>query len=307
MNRAQERCYYLTFFSARHILAFYDYFTSEKSDKENEEECKTLIRFVNSKAQLPSREAFQGISHGSKDYLEILCKIGNGLKRIFKDVLKQTRKINVVEQHVKSDIIAKGKLFVAAYTNKTLVPNIIVSLYANHGFYPEPWQLMICTSSTTIEELTIFIKRSVFAANNGYENNLFCIANLELLNFELQYNLVNYIRKMQLEFIDNDYLLSLLCWESEMPNYILDQYSLEVQEIKVLDTETMQEIYQEFCPDILCISSDLSGQGKTEWIKEASFSKRKIPYNFLISDDVEQSLHINILSVDHPICFYLNY
>jgi len=182
-----------------------------------------------------------------------------------------------------------------------------VSLYANHGFYPEPWQLMICTSSTTIEELTIFIKRSVFAANNGYENNLFCIANLELLNFELQYNLVNYIRKMQLEFIDNDYLLSLLCWESEMPNYILDQYSLEVQEIKVLDTETMQEIYQKFCPDILCISSDLSGQGKIEWIKEASFSKRKIPYNFLISDDVEQSLHINILSVDHPICFYLNY
>jgi len=85
-----------------------------------------------------------------------------------------------------------------------------VSLYANHGLYPEPWQLMICASSTKMEELTIFIKRNVFAPNNGYENNLFCIANLELLNFELQYSLVNYIRKMQLEFIDNDYLLALL-------------------------------------------------------------------------------------------------
>ena len=56
VDRAQERCYYLTFFPARHILAFYDYFTSEKLDEKNEEECKTLIRFVNSKAQLPSRK-----------------------------------------------------------------------------------------------------------------------------------------------------------------------------------------------------------------------------------------------------------
>src|SRR6266542_6667291 len=75
VNEAQERCYYLTFFPSRHILAFYDYFTSEKLDKENEEECKTLIRFVNSKAQLPSREAVKGILQKSKNYLEILCEI----------------------------------------------------------------------------------------------------------------------------------------------------------------------------------------------------------------------------------------
>src|SRR6266498_3881117 len=90
VNRAQERCYYLTFFPARHILAFYDYFTSEKLDKENEEECKTLIRFVNSKAQLPPRKDIQGISRGSKDYLKILCEIGNELKRIFRNIPKQS-------------------------------------------------------------------------------------------------------------------------------------------------------------------------------------------------------------------------
>ena len=44
IDRAQERCYYLTFYPARHILKFYDYFTSEKLDKR---ECKTLIRHLN--------------------------------------------------------------------------------------------------------------------------------------------------------------------------------------------------------------------------------------------------------------------
>src|SRR5581483_4744197 len=121
---------------------------------------------------------------------------------------KQSRKLNVTGQHVMSDVVTKGKLFVAACIDKTRVPNIIMSLYANHGYYPEPWQLLICTSSTTMEELTIFIKRSFFASNNGYENHLFCIANLELLDFELQYDLVNQIRSLRDQ--GNDFFLAFI-------------------------------------------------------------------------------------------------
>ncbi|CAG8815743.1 35456_t:CDS:2, partial [Gigaspora margarita] len=56
VDEAQEQHYYLTFFPARHILAFYDYFTSDVQDDENAEICRTLIKFVNSKAELPSRK-----------------------------------------------------------------------------------------------------------------------------------------------------------------------------------------------------------------------------------------------------------
>src|SRR6266542_3367886 len=155
VDLAQERCYYLTFFPARHILAFYDYFTSEKLDEKNEEECNILIRFVNGKAQLPSRKDIQGISRGSKDYLEILCEIGNELEKIFRNIPKQSRKLKAAGKRIISDLVRKGKLFVASCTDKTRVPNIIMSLYANHGYYPEPWQLLICTTLTTMEELTI--------------------------------------------------------------------------------------------------------------------------------------------------------
>ncbi|GES94841.1 hypothetical protein GLOIN_2v1778799 [Rhizophagus clarus] len=315
VNQAQKNCYYLTLFSANQILEFYDYFTSEKLDKENEERCKALIKFVNSNAQLPSHKKIKRISRVSNDYFEILCEIGYRLENIFKNLPKQWQ---IIQQEViPDDIVKDNRLFITAYNDKLLVPNIIMSLYVNSGYYPEPWQLLLCTSSTTIEEIGNFIKRCSFASDNGYSNNLFCIANLESLDFDSQYNLVNYIK--ELEYRNDNYQLVLLCYrESEKSQYILDQNSLDIDilEISGLNNEIMQGIYRELCPNVLCVSSDLSGQGKTEWIKEISYSKQKIPRSFLISDrmnfkylvnklkgynlkDIE-SLHINILSTDYP-------
>jgi hypothetical protein len=297
-------------------LSFYDYFTLEKLDKKNEEECKTLIRFVNSKAQLPPYKEI--VSCGLKNSPEILQEIGDKLKRIFEDSPKQMRKFNVTEQRVMSDIVTKGELFVAACTNNTRIPNVIMSLYANHGYYPEPWQLLICTTLTTMEELMIFIKRSFLASNNEYKNHLFCIANLELLNFELQYNLVNQIRLMQkLHDQEKDYLLALICCKKiGIQHYILEQFYPNVHETNGLDAETMREIYREFCQSVIRVSSDLPGQGKTEWIKKASSTKEKTSRSFLINDGMgfdklvsqfkecklqpKESLHINIVSTDHP-------
>src|SRR4051794_35855413 len=315
VDRAQEEFYYLTFFTVRQILSFYDYFTSEKLHRENEEECKTLIRFVNSNARLPSHKDVRGILRGSKDYFEILYKIGQELERIFRNIPKQPRKLKAAGQRVMSDIVTKGKLFVAACTDKIRVPNIIMSLYANHGHYPEPWQLLICTSSTTMEELTIFIKRSFFASNNGYDNHLFCIANLELLDFELQYDLVNQIRSTRDQ--KKDYLLALICYrETGMYHHILNQFSLDVHATNGLNIEAMRGIYRVLCQNVIRVSSDLSGQGKTEWIKENSFFKKRYTRSFLISDGMEfgrlvrqfkecklrpvESLHINIVSSDYP-------
>ncbi|CAB4390856.1 unnamed protein product [Rhizophagus irregularis] len=315
VDHVQQRCYYLTFFSARHILAFYDYFISETLDKDNEEECKILIRFVNSKAQLPStRKDIQKILRGSKNYLEILTEIGNELERIFKNVSKQSRKLKVTGQRIITDLVRKGEIFVASCTDKTRIPNIIMSLYVNHGYYPEPWQLLICTTSTTMEEITNFIKRSLFASNNRYENRLFCIAHLELLDFELQFNLINQIKSTRDQ---EDYFLALICCRGiEMHHHILDEFSSDAYVTNGLNTHAMREIYKELCQNVIRVSSELSGQGKTDWIKEDSLSKERFACSFLISDGMDfsrlvrqfkeyklrplESLHINIISADYP-------
>ncbi|RHZ80791.1 hypothetical protein Glove_132g18 [Diversispora epigaea] len=308
IDRVQEIHYYLTFFSAHHILTFLDYFTND--DQANREICKTLIQFVNKKARLlPSKKGDFKISR--QNHFDVLCEIGAKIKNIFGDIQIQLRPLKTKGVMVPSDIVHRGRLFVAACNNKLLVPNIIMSIYTNHGYFPKPWQILICKSFTTIEELSIFIKRCFLAADNGYKDHLFCIANLEELDFDLQYNLVNYIRSLRERHAD--YLLALICChEAEIRHHILDQFSTEVVITNGLCGETMKDIYSQLCPGVACVSSDLSGQGKSEWVKQSSYLKHKIPRSFLISDEINfnklvyklkefqlhegESLHINIVS-----------
>ncbi|CAB4467000.1 unnamed protein product [Rhizophagus irregularis] len=316
VNEAQEEYYYLTFFPARHILSFLDYFSveSKTNDKANTEECKKLIRFVNSKAKLPPKDKITINLERSK-YDDTLGKIGTILQEIFTTVPKEERQVKNIKERVISDVVYPGKLFVAACTDKFLVPNIIMSLYVNHECHPLPWQILICTASTTMEELAIFIKRCFFANKNGYKGTLFCLANMELLDFELQYNLVNLIKSMR-EYNDK-FLLALICYrEQELPHHILDQFSQDVHATNGLSGEAMKTLYRELCPNVMSISSELSGQGKTEYIRQYSYSKNLTPKTFLISDGIDfgtlvhrlkefnlqpfESVHFNIISADRP-------
>ncbi|CAG8779109.1 27999_t:CDS:2, partial [Dentiscutata erythropus] len=248
-------------------------------------------------------------------YYENLCALGKILKYLFRNVYNKPKRVPQGVVRVKSDFVFSGKLFVAACNDKLLVPNIIMSLYANHELIPQPWQILICTPSTTMEELSIFTKRCFFAAKNRYDDYLFCIANLELVDFELQYQLVNIIKSMSEEY--DKYLLALICCrEPGVHHHILDQFSQDVHTTNGLDMKSMKKIYKELCPEIFCVISELSGLGKTEWIKNKSYELKKAPTSFLINDDVDfralvkqfkefkiqpfESLHLNIVSSNNP-------
>jgi hypothetical protein len=315
VSKAQGSCYYLTFYPARHILAFYDFYSKSGKQVSIGKTCQTLVSFVNRKARLSNKQKGHGFSC-KNDYFQILKEIGCRLEGIFEKLPKHSRSIKLPEQRVISDVVENGELFVAACDDKLRVPNIIMSFYANHGFYPEPWQLLICTASTTAEELKIFIKRCFFASKNGYKNHLFCIANLESLDYELQYELVKNIR-YYMKKIKDYYLALICCSETGMHHHILDQFSENVHHTNGLSDAAMKTIYRDLCPKVVCVTSDLSGQGKTEWIKQESYRKRLVPKSFLISDrasynslvrqlkDVHirqvDSLHINIISSDNPL------
>jgi len=282
---AQEKYYYLTFYPGRHILKFYDYFTQgAPTNNDLRQICETLLHFVNPDAQLPLPGGILKVDSDNENYKEVLCSIGERLSNIFdnEDISERKIKRDIVESVV-SEIVRTGELFVAACADKFLVPNIIMSLYANHGSYPEPWQVFICRTTTTAEELTLFIKRCFFAAANGYEDCLYCIANLEFLEFELQYNLVKDIRTM-LEQEKNYKLALICCREHGIHHHILDQFSNHVCNTIGLEAASMNNMYKELCPNVACVSSDLSGQGKTEYIKQTCMKAKSIPKSMLISD-----------------------
>ncbi|CAG8561463.1 3988_t:CDS:2, partial [Acaulospora morrowiae] len=321
VNVAQKEHYYLTFYPARHILSFYDYFFFKdkgKGDHKMEiitDTCEKLLRFVSDEAELPSLGEFSDHISREDNFLEILQMIGNILNHMFSNVPPRRRLITKKVERITSNVVKPGQLFVAACNDKFSVPNIIMSLFSNYGYYPEPWQLLICKASTKLEELITFTKRCFFAVRNGYDKYLFCIANVEILEFELQYQLVNSIRSLSL--LEKNFHLALICCrEAGMHHHILEQFSQDVHFItKGLGAESMSKIYQELCPNVTCVSSDLSGQGKTEMIREISYRKGWIPRNLLISDGVRfamlvrqlselklkkfESLHLNIVLIDH--------
>ncbi|CAG8523764.1 13380_t:CDS:10, partial [Gigaspora rosea] len=315
VSKAQQYHYYLTFFLARQILAFYDYFTSKSNEAYNKYKCTIFLRLVNEQAELPP--LVEEHIDGTAPHLDILCGIGEKLSEIFDQVPAKKRQITADVEQIMSDVVHPGQLFVAACTDKFRVPNIIMSLYAVNlnRCYPESWQLLICKASTKAEELLIFTKRCFFAEKNGYGDQLFCIANIENLDFELQYQLVMHIRSLSQQ--EKQFNLALICCrENGMYHHILEQFSEYVHITNGLNADSMRNIYKELCPNVFTISSDLSGQGKTEWIKECSYRYELAPRSILISDGVTfeklvkqlsetkiknfESLHFNIMLINHP-------
>ncbi|KAF0511752.1 e3 ubiquitin-protein ligase [Gigaspora margarita] len=328
VDRAQNENYYLTFFSARHILTFYNYFRgiSNVQNHENNENyefqasnqktCKNLVRFINDVAHLPEQTDVWSTVQNENDFLPVLRKLGITLYMIFNGIKRRAKPIPSDLKLVVADTVYNGKLFVADCHSYSLVPNVILSLFVNHdSIFPEAWQILICQSTTTEEEISLFIKRSFTAAKNGYKDYLFCIANVELLDFGLQYHLVQSIRNFQDK--EKDYFLALICTREKCINHhILEQFTENVHPTNGLDERSMKLLYSEICNNSVCVTSNLSGQGKTEWIKESSSKKGKVLHTLLISDKVNfetlvqklvncklnifESLHIDINLITYP-------
>ncbi|CAG8805262.1 11607_t:CDS:1, partial [Dentiscutata erythropus] len=132
VDQAQNEHYYLTFFSAHHILTFYYYFKSieqthdYENDVSNKEICHYLVRFVNDKAQLPKLPNWTGqwpIVQSENDFLPTLRKIGAILHNIFTDIPRRIRPIPDDIEPIFADTVFKGRIFVVDCQSHSLVPN----------------------------------------------------------------------------------------------------------------------------------------------------------------------------------------
>ena len=78
-----------------------------------EEECRKLIRFVNSNATLPPKKSHT-INLNSNKYKVTLEQIGKFLQGIFEKVPKEEHRVKNIKERVMTDVVYPGNLFVAA-------------------------------------------------------------------------------------------------------------------------------------------------------------------------------------------------
>ncbi len=119
---------------------------------------------------------------------------------------------------IATDFVQRGRLCIAAVDDKTRVVNVVMSLFGNQGYLPTASQLLFCSASTSWEDLSLLLLRCFYADHNGRPNTLFCIANIEQLEFNVQYKLVNGVRELMEKY--PNFMLALVCCKDQSQHRI---------------------------------------------------------------------------------------
>ncbi|RUS21993.1 hypothetical protein BC937DRAFT_90713 [Endogone sp. FLAS-F59071] len=304
---AHKQRFYLTFFRGRQILQLYDFFIAEKVSEENLQKGATLLKFVSSRAEHTSKISTliadryssvvrrQNHKYDNKSTLDKLLAIGDHLDRIFADIPQHnvSKDLAGVLDHNDTNLSlfpCPGHLVVVACNDKARVPNIVMELYVTTvSQRPEPWQLYVCHLATTWEEINLFLLRCFHAHAHGYENSLFCMTNLEELNFDLQHKLVKRVRALISTFTNCQHFLALICYREHGGIHILDQFAEYVRNVGGLSEKFMKQVMTKICPTIVRVTSNITGEGKTEWIKDSSHRQGMIPRNLLLSGTIQRA------------------
>ena len=322
LRKARQQHYYLNYYWSNQLCVLYNFLTNPDRTKVDFENVITLIHFVD-----PTIDEELVHDYGKKHNKnlpdtpqdapdEIMSIIGKGLGDIFMntrlylpDVLGDVL-CKPVECSTSS--VKKGKLYVAVLEEKSvLTVNVMMSLYKNTTKgYPESYQVIFCGPHITWEELQIFLHRCFT------QKNLFCLANVELLTNEVQFEVVDFIKKQDTEDSNLYYQLAIICRGGDH-HHIVEEFSKFSDHTLGMSYSDISKRFKTAWPDVKFVTSTLPGLGKTEFVRQDAVDKGMNVVTFPISGQINQSkiierlkqldfkdfqcLHFDIGEVDDPV------
>ena len=304
LSKAREECYFLNYYRSDQLCVLYD-FLINKSNVDCEMEVLSLIHFVDktiTKQQLLQHQEERKKltnSHSDDNPSLFLSTIGQVLGNIFNNpqrVVRWTPDDGQNLSYVKLEAtVSPGEIFVASLEpDSSLTANVMLSLYENtSNAYPEAYQIVLCSSETTWEEIYLLLQRCFNESKYRDYNSLFCIANVELLPNELQFKLVDTIKNKQKchqSSVDAKecagYQLALICRGGEH-HHIVEEFAQYSHHIAGMTDHVLTHRLQSGWPDVKMITSTLPGLGKTEYIKREAQEKDMNIVTFSISGPFE--------------------
>ena len=303
LKSARKKFYLLNYFRSDQLCTLYDFLMNQYNV--NCEEVLSLIHFVDRTITKEKLEQYQEPDKElKKSNLEegpelLLSTVGEALRNIFRNSERIIRLIPGADDsqpHSKLETtVTPGKIFIASLEQESpLTANVIVALYKNtSNAYPEPHQVIFCSSETTWEELHLLLERCFAHSKHFHYQSLFCIANVELLPNELQFSLVDAIKKKQ-EFYESsqaikenaDYQLALIC-RGGNHHHVAEQFAQFSHHIAGMTDIALRDRFTSSWPNIKTITSKLPGLGKTEQIKREAMKNSMNVATFSISGPFE--------------------
>ncbi|XP_066278598.1 uncharacterized protein [Branchiostoma lanceolatum] len=324
LKKARREHYYLNYLYSDQLWILDDFFNGSPITPD----LSSLFHFIHPSISVNEdlRKKYTSPKKGDGPYKR-LCQIGSAMdmicgnlqapKREMKEKQKQqspsttTSSISSLRTRVQP-----GKVFVAALdVGSSQVVNIIMNLYeSTTGSFPEPHQIIICSPDTKWGELHLLLQRCVGAPKQPELGNcLFCIANVELLQSDIQFRLVDEIK--QLHSLDSPFLMALVC-RGGTHHPILDQFSRLTHRIQGMSDVAMRQCFSRLWPSVKMVTSDIPGLGKTEFVQEQASKKDMGVVSFPLGGTITrdymvkrlsnlkiqpyQVLHLDISPVDDP-------
>ena len=321
LEATYDEHFVLNFFHPDQLWVLNDFLTrtrtfgGKKTSKKSEVE--DLLRFI--QPSLPS-EAVDKISSlyhnpSKKKHIEgDLSAVGRALDAFFLPLTAPG--IPEVQQRLHGTV-KPGELFVAVLEQgSTQTVHVVTSLFElTMGTYPEPSQVIFCHPDTSWEEIRRLLRRSFAGYRHTKESKLHCLANVESLPNDMQFDLVTTIKHFQ-SVCNGPYLLSLIC-RGGPHHHIVDQFASGAHNVTGMTDVKLKEKFKEAFPQVSVVTSELPGMGKTETIfSEANrqergvvtvpisgpFSRRNLVHQLAAVQIKEcDCIHLDIGEVDDPI------
>ena len=276
LEEARRKYYYLNYFYGDQLWTLFDYFMGKNPDVSDS--VLNMFRFALSNFELDYLNNLtcdlQLVSEPSD-----LNKIGAALQTIFEPFREQKRELKGnLKGHPVTNLVRPGEVLVAALNEKsTESKNVMLSLYKNTtGLYPEPSQIYFCSPETNWEEVYLLLLRCFYAPFSGREGCLYCIANLEVLDNETQFKLIDTLHDLRKNAAQSDqkdkgpsFLLALIC-RGKFSDLIREQVSTTgptkcCQISGTFDTE-IAECFKNMQESVSLVTSATSGLGKSEFV-----------------------------------------
>ena len=328
LKKARQQHYFLNFFWSDQLCVLYDFLTNPNRNQVDLKDVITLIHFVNPNIDTQDLrtygESFANDHQNTPQNTpsEIISIIGNGLDNLFQNARSVKRAILETEassppQQYDISTVQPGALYVAILPKESSAQsvNVVLSLYQKtSNTYPEPSQIVFCDQYMQWEEIQLLMQRCFNPKLKDLgQKILFCLVNVELLENEVQFRLVEFIKENQEN--NPNYLLAIVCGGGDH-HHVVEEFLQFSHHIPGMPYPEVSQHFRHAWPDVKFVTSPLPGLGKTEFICQEALGKDMNVVTFPISGQLDlnkiiqrlkeldfkdfQCLHFDIGEVDDP-------
>ncbi|XP_053401074.1 uncharacterized protein LOC123550673 [Mercenaria mercenaria] len=314
LNEERDSHYLMTFIQGNQIHILYKYLEEHSGDTNV---VQTILNFIHPKMQAVNlKKIYYGekVLNESWSNRRMLHCMGFALHSSFEGLNMFQRNIKCHKIKTLTSTVQPSRLTVAQLDEGSLhTVKTVLALYTNTTQrLPEPNHILFCTRETTWTELELLVRRCL-GANEFYKTKvLFCIANVEMLPNEIQFNLVETLRHLRK---DKKFHLAIICRGSRSHPFI-DELSDCVTSITPVTDKTVRDIFMEHCENVVTVTSKFPGLGKSSYIVSEAHKQRKGVVTLHVSGSVRKMqlvdringlcmrrhhvLHIDLGNVDSP-------